>query len=130
MSNSVYQNPKINFGLTKDEIIESLRERLDGASEYHMRSEQIGSSILEMMLAKTLMYGGTKKEDNLTRMIVKSYYQGVGRKAERLPDILDKIMSGDADIDVRKELLDTIIDVAGYAILSLNSFGEELQNEV
>ena len=127
---SEYRNPKLEFGLAKDELINRLEGRLKKAPEYHIRSEEIASSIMAMMLEKTLMYGGANKEETLKRTIMASYYEGVGRKAKRLPTILDEIMVDDTNYDIRLELLDTIIDIAGYAILSLNSFGEELQNEV
>lgn len=118
--------PRIIFNGLAVDMRTSLRERLDDCSDYHLVSEAISSQIMETMYQKTKMYDGGKKMDNLYDQATKSYYEGVGRKADRIPGILKRIRASDDDSAVH-ELVDTLVDIAGYAILSLNDLKPHME---
>lgn len=120
--------PQINFFKTSSDILRDCNDRLINCTEFHYRSELVANSILNMMSEKTLMYGGDDNTIPLNQKILRTYYEGVGRKANRLPRIVERSINPD-DYAARKELIDTMIDIAGYAILALNAFAEEIQNE-
>ena len=119
--------PKIDFNKTPQQIVEDLYKRLDVKNPFHQQNEIVACSILNMMLEKTLMYGGNDNNIPLNQKILRSYYEGIGRKSNRLPSIVEKCILGDKN--ALNELVDTVIDIAGYSIIALSSFAEEIQSE-
>lgn len=120
--------PKLDFSKTKDEIIADLKARLGEDNNFHDGCEVIVCSLMNMMLEKTLMYGGDDNNIPLNDRILREYYGGIARKANRLPKIVKRSMDPN-DKAARKELIDTILDIAGYSIISLSSFAKEIQDE-
>jgi hypothetical protein len=117
--------PKINFNTDQ---LAGPEVRM-GLHSYHDRTELIADSILTMMLEKTLMYGGNNSAATFQQKIFRAYYEGIGRKSDRLQGIMDRLIKNEKDEDARKELLDTYIDVVGYGLLAINALAEELQGE-
>jgi hypothetical protein len=111
--------PKINMGIS----IPGLQE----SSKFHRDTEIIARNILDMMREKTLMYGGNDNSIPLEEKIHRAYYEGVGRKANRLPAIGKRVLEGVPA--AKRELLDTYIDIVGYGLLALNAMVEDLQGE-
>lgn len=120
--------PKIDFSKTKSEIQDNCRIRLNVGNRFHNRNEQVVCSLLNMMLEKTQMYGGDDNTIPLDEKILRSYYSGISRKSNRLPEII-KNSTKENDKSAKIELVDTILDLAGYCIIALSAFAEEIQNE-
>ena len=85
---------------------------------YIERIEIINSKILEMLKKKTLLYGGNKIVPTMKEQVVKTYYEGMNRKFERMPTLLKEYMETGSD-EVLDCIIDTIADINGYSILSL-----------
>lgn len=118
--------PQINHHKTIDQIKWDLENRLKFHNLYHLQTERVANSILNMMLEKTQMYGGNDTTDEaFDESLDRSYYE-LMRKANRLNTIRKQIKEG--NLQARKEYLDTIIDVVGYGLMSLVDLSEELQS--
>jgi hypothetical protein len=113
------------FECSDDSIEKRLSERVENCIPFHFRNEVIASSILDMMLEKTNMYGGGKCASDYVEQATKSYYEGIGRKTDRVFGILKRLPDESAKI----ELIDTLVDIAGYAIMAINSL-EKLDDKV
>ena len=119
--------PKIDFDISRTQLIESLSNRIGSAPKYHIKTEVICNSILNMMLEKTIMYGGDNNNIPFDEKLLRSYYEGVGRKAGRIPTLMKNAIEGSKSSKL--ELLDTYIDVVGYGLMALNAIAEEIQRE-
>lgn len=118
--------PKLDMKLTEGEIIHVLSDILaPDCPDYHRRTEIIARQILNMMYQKTLMYGGDEKTLPLEEKLNIAFYEGIGRKAKRIPSISKRVLEGDAA--AKRELVDTFIDIVGYGLMALNNTIEELQ---
>jgi hypothetical protein len=122
--------PKIDFSKDGLELISDLKNRLSANSEFHFRNELVANSLLNMMLEKTLMYGGNDNSVPVNTRIVRAYYEGIGRKANRLPRIIERIIeSGGKDLEAKKEFIDTLLDLGGYSIIGLAAVAQDIQDE-
>lgn len=117
--------PKINQHVTIEQMAADLANRFGSHNSYHLQTERVANSILNMMLEKTIMYGGndTSKEDFIDSLD-RSYFE-LMRKANRLNSIRKLIKEGDET--AKAEYLDTLIDVVGYGLMSLVDLSEDLQ---
>jgi hypothetical protein len=120
--------PKIDMNIIDEDLIKLLKIRLT-LTTYHRRTEVIANNILEMMSEKTLLYGGDDNSVPFKDKLLRAWYEGVGRKSNRVPAIMDRLMTEPTDKVARLELLDTYIDTCGYSLMALNSLIEELQDE-
>jgi len=122
---------KIDFTLTDEQIHEHLELSLKYSSDFHRHTELIARSVLDMMAAKNSMYGrGASEEMSLKSRITRAYYEGIGRKAARMPTMVDRILADGSDYEAKAQFLDTLIDVAGYAFLGLAAVSEEITKEI
>lgn len=112
------ENKNIDIELRPLEMLDAFDTRTESCTPYHMRNESIASQVLDVMFEKTKMYGGSRKLDTLHEQATKSYYEGVGRKSDRIQGILRRLRDGDEE--ARLQLIDTLIDICGYSILMLN----------
>jgi len=119
--------PKIDFGKSKNNLEDDLTDRLGAENAYHNRNELVVSSILDMMLEKTKMYGGDDNEAPFNEKVKTAYYEGIGRKSKRLKKIIERVLEDQGDQAAKAELVDTLIDTAGYSIMFLAAIAEEVQ---
>lgn len=90
--------------------------------------ETLANQILNMMAEKTKSYGGmnNKDLDDPVQNFMCLHYEGVNRKAKRLPTLVSKLAeSRMRDAHAMHEYKDTLIDLVGYALLTL----VELENK-
>lgn len=116
---------KIDNHVTIEQMAADLANRFGSHNSYHLQTERVANSILNMMLEKTIMYGGnnTQSED-FVDSLDRSYYE-LMRKANRLNSIRKLIKEGGEE--AKAEYLDTVIDIIGYGLMSLVDLSEELQ---
>lgn len=112
--------PKIDFRLDREALPQRLYDGLEKPHPYHLTNEIIARQLLDMMKEKTEMYGGNKDLGTLFEQATRAYYEGVGRKANRIPMLLKRIAIDEGDEAALAELVDTYLDIAGYAIIALN----------
>jgi len=89
-----------------------------GDLDYTERLEVLNNKMMELMRRQTGLYGGNKIVDDMKEQVVKTYYEGLGRKFERMPSLLKKYMEH-GEAHVLDTIIDTIADINGYALMSL-----------
>lgn len=130
-SNSKFSNEhsaKIDFDVSVEEIRKNLENRLRSSNPAQMQNEIVANSLLNIMHEKTGNYGGANPSIDFSEKLTLFYYEGMNRKTKRLNYMFSQWMKGQ-DIS-HLDLLDTILDIAGYGILGIGDFGKELQTGI
>lgn len=91
-------------------------EKLKGS--YLERLIEMDAKISAMTQRKTELYGGNGIVDTLREQVIKTYYEGINRKFERMPTLMSAYIDN-GSIDVLDAIVDTITDINGYSLMAL-----------
>ena len=102
---------------------------IEVSGEYLERLIKINDKLMSMYKVKTNLYGGNNIVSDLKEQVVKTYYEGVNRKFERMPTLMKEYMAT-GDEEVLNVIIDTIADINGYSLMSLVDISYHIGGEL